>query len=125
MNDASHRIATSAVEPAVVWQTRTARARNAREAALRSVEAHLPRAVALARQAGCTEGWLTGSFARGTPSPESDVDLLVRDLAPEQRSDLVDALEHLFRRPVDLAEIERIAPERLGVALHGARRLFP
>lgn|GEM_PF-2842460 len=92
---------------------------------MRSLEADLPRAVALAVHAHCTEVWLVGSFARGTPAPESDVDLLVRNLATERRAELVDALEHLFRRPVDLAEIERIAPERLALALEGARRLFP
>ena len=108
-----------------VWDARDARARRTRSASLGSLDAALPRAVALVRQAGCTEAWLTGSFARGKPSPDSDVDLLVRHLAPEKRADLVDALEHLFCRPVDLAEIERIAPERLGLALDGARRLLP
>ncbi len=76
-------------------------------------------------QAGCTEAWLVGSFARGNPTPDSDVDLLVRGMLPERRSDVVDALEHLLRRPVDLAELERIPSERLEFALDRGRRLFP
>jgi predicted nucleotidyltransferase len=89
------------------------------------VAALLPRAIEQLASAGCTEAWLVGSFARGTPTPDSDVDLLVRGLAPDRRSDLVDALEHLFQRRVDLAELERIPSARLEVAQNGGRRLFP
>lgn len=110
---------------APAWRRRSARVRKARTAALEHVATSLPRAVEQLVQAGCTEAWLVGSFARGTPTPDSDVDLLVRGLSPDRRSDLVDALEHLFQRPVDLAELERIPSERLEVALNGGRRLFP
>ena len=108
-----------------VWAERDARRAGAQHSAVTEVEQALPRAVEILRAHGCTEIWLAGSFAQGAPRASSDVDLLVRDLPGARRGEAVDALEHLFHRPVDLAELERIPMERLSLALCGARRLFP
>ena len=108
-----------------VWDRRDAELQRYREAAVQAVGECLPRALELLRSCGCTEVWLVGSFAAGTPGPTSDVDLLVRALPTAARSDCVDALEHLFRRQVDLAELERVPPERLHLAMAGGRRLYP
>jgi predicted nucleotidyltransferase len=112
-------------QDASVWDQRDRDATAARDEAVAAIRALLPAAIDVLRRAGCTEAWLTGSFARGDPRPGSDVDVLARGLDPATRADVWIALEELFGRPVDLAEIERIPPERLDLALHGARRLFP
>jgi predicted nucleotidyltransferase len=116
-----------AKQPAAVdvWAQRDARRAGAQRSAVAEVEQVLPRAVEILRAHGCTEIWLAGSFAHDAPHASSDVDLLVRGLPVDRRGEAVDALEHLFRRSVDLAELERIPAERLSLALHGARRLFP
>jgi predicted nucleotidyltransferase len=55
-----------------------------------------------------------GSFARGEPTDESDVDLLV-EFEPDQKSfdnllGLADFLEELFGRKVDIATPESLSP---------------
>lgn len=108
-----------------VWDRRDREAQQRRAEAMAALEAALPQAVDVLRAAGCTEAWLAGSFARGDPEPFSDVDILARGLTVASRADVWFALEGLFGRPVDLVEVERIPPDRLPLALHGARRLFP
>jgi hypothetical protein len=51
--------------------------------------------------------------------------VLARDIPAGDRAGLVATLERLFGRPVDLGEVERIAPERLQLALCTGRRLHP
>lgn len=55
-----------------------------------------------------------GSFARGEPNDESDVDILV-ELEPDRKSlnnflDLAEFLEELFGRKVDLVTPESLNP---------------
>jgi predicted nucleotidyltransferase len=74
---------------------------------------------------GCSEAWLVGSFARGNPFPDSDVDVIARGLTPRTRPVLWWELGRLFGREIDLAEAERIAPERLATPLSQNIRLLP
>lgn len=57
---------------------------------------------------------LFGSFFRGTPSPESDVDLIVEFERGEKTFDhfieLSFLLEELFKRPVELVTPESMSP---------------
>lgn len=108
-----------------VWDAREARDAAERAALVRAVEALLPRAVESLVAAQCSEAWLTGSFAWGEPRATSDIDLIVVGLSPDRRSPLLDTLERLFQRPVDLAELERIPAARRPLALTGARRILP
>lgn len=108
-----------------VWDQRDREAERRRAEAVAAVEAVLPAAVEVLRRAGCTEAWLAGSFARGDPGPDSDVDVLAAGLAPGTRADVWFAREGLFGRPVDRVEVERIPPERREMAFHRARRILP
>jgi predicted nucleotidyltransferase len=65
------------------------------------------------RRHGITRAGIFGSFARGTPAPESDVDILVE---LDKQLSLLDFigikldLEDVLGRPVDLVEYAAIKP---------------
>ncbi len=108
-----------------LWQARETARLEERAQSMSEVVSALGEAVSILADAGCSEVWLVGSFAIGTPDPSSDVDLVVRGLPSNLRAEAVDALERLLRRPVDLVEYERIDPQRLAFILAGGRRIYP
>ena len=114
-----------AVATADVWAQRDRARIDERSRAVADVRSRLPRASALLSAAACTEAWLVGSFARGDPRPDSDVDLIARGLTPKSRPQLWWELGRLFSREVDLAEAERIDPEHLALVLSDGIRLLP
>ena len=66
------------------------------------------------RAFGGRRGGVFGSFVRGEPNDESDVDILV-ELEPDRKSlnnflDLAEFLEELFGRKVDLLTPESLNP---------------
>ena len=77
-------------------------------ATLRAHEAEL-------REQGVLHAALFGSLARGEAATSSDIDILV-DLAPDARIglfgyvSLIQFLEDLFQRPVDVANRRRLKP---------------
>ncbi|MBY0312305.1 MAG: nucleotidyltransferase domain-containing protein [Phycisphaerales bacterium] len=79
---------------------------------------------------GIRELALFGSVLRDDFGPDSDVDVLVEflpghGLTFENAPEILDALEALFRRPVDLVEKSRIKnPFRRASILAGSRVLY-
>lgn len=108
-----------------IWDRRDEDWDRVQRAAVGSLEMLLPRVVAILERAGCSEIWLVGSFASEDPDESSDVDMIVRGLRATDRGLVVHDLERLLGRAVDLAELERIPPDRLALALYGGRRLRP
>jgi len=108
-----------------LWVQRERVRADERARALAEVRSKLPRAAAMLAEGGCSEAWLVGSFARGDPLADSDVDLIARGLLPRTRPQLWWDLGALFGREVDLGEAERMAPERLALVLREGIRLLP
>lgn len=66
------------------------------------------------RRAGVARLGVFGSFARGEPRPDSDVDLLVQ-FAPGRKSfdafmEVATLLEEVLRRPVEVVTAESLSP---------------
>ena len=82
--------------------------------------------VRIAKENGASRVRMFGSFARGTASPESDLDLLI-DLEPGRHLlDLVaikQDLEDLLHRPVHVATEAAISPYVRAKVLRGATPL--
>ncbi len=70
---------------------------------------------------------LFGSVAKGTASPESDLDIGIsmgRPLEAQEKEEMIDALGLLTGRPVDLVDLH-LAPEPLlGQVLRHGRRII-
>lgn len=56
---------------------------------------------------GVTEAWIFGSIARGTPHPDSDVDIAVAGCRPDRFYKLAAALERALSIPLDLLDLDR------------------
>lgn len=108
-----------------VWDRRERERIRERQRTLDDVRSRLQEAGARLRALGVEEAWLVGSFARGDPRSESDVDLLVRGLDRRSRAKAWWDLGRLFGREVDLGEIERMEASRLAAALRGGVRFIP
>lgn len=108
-----------------LWAQRERARADERARTLAEVRSKLPLAAAMLASGGCSEAWLVGSFARGDPLPDSDVDLIARGLTPRTRPTLWWDLGRLFGREVDLGETERMAPQRLALVLLEGIRLLP
>ena len=77
-------------------------------------------------------GWLVGSQARGQARPDSDVDVAVL-LAPMHTDDpleiilrperLADDLGGVVHKPVDVLDVERIAPITFAIVMRDAKLL--
>ena len=69
-----------------------------------------------------------GSVARGTPRPDSDVDMAVacphRALTVDETLDIVAALAQHTGRPVDLIDLYAVAPPLLGQIVRHGRRVL-
>ncbi len=85
------------------------------------LKALLPIASRLLRDRfGATKVLLFGSFAQGTPTPRSDVDLAVEGMDPRDQFRAMGALAELLHRHVDLVILEDLAPELRDRLLRGA-----
>lgn len=96
--------------------TRT-RPGSASDAALRRVLARFPQ---------LTLALVYGSVARGTPRPDSDLDIAVASargaLTEDERMDIIGALAQETGRPVDLIDLQAVSPPLLSEILrHGHR----
>lgn len=69
-----------------------------------------------------------GSVARGTPRPDSDVDMAVacrhRALTVRETLDIVAALAQYTGRPVDLIDLHAVAPPLLNQIVRHGRRIL-
>jgi predicted nucleotidyltransferase len=74
-----------------------------------------------------------GSMARGTETPDSDLDVAVqadRPLTPEQRISITEALALVFNRPIDLIDVRTVGQPLLyqiiagGIQVLGARHFW-
>ena len=70
----------------------------------------LQRGAALLRDAGAREVYLFGSMATGKARENSDVDLAVTGLPPENFFAAMARLEDLFDRGVDLVDLDDTTP---------------
>lgn len=87
------------------------------DAALRRVLARFPQ---------LTLALVYGSVARGTPRPDSDLDIAVASergaLTEDERMDIICALAQETGRPVDLIDLQAVSPPLLSEILrHGHR----
>lgn len=90
---------------------------SASDAALRRVLARFPQ---------LTLALVYGSVARGTPQPDSDLDIAVASergaLTEEERMGIIGALAQETGRPVDLVDLQAVSPLLLSEILrHGHR----
>ncbi|MFT3757291.1 type VII toxin-antitoxin system MntA family adenylyltransferase antitoxin [Thauera sp.] len=70
--------------------------------------------------------FIFGSFANGSPGPDSDVDVAVlyeHPLDAQQKMALIQAIAEATDRPVDLVDLHRAGEPLLGQILKG-RRIF-
>lgn len=74
---------------------------------------------------GVTEAWLFGSVARGTPRPESDVDIAVAGCRPDRFYGLAAALERALALPLDLVDLDRAPPDVAAAVRAEGLRLVP
>jgi predicted nucleotidyltransferase len=103
------------------WRRLEAMRRARAEARAEAIRRRLPAArQLLTGRYGARRVRLFGSFARGTTTERSDVDLAVEGLQPEGYFRAIADLTGLLEAPVDLVELET-APEslRLRVDLEG------
>jgi predicted nucleotidyltransferase len=80
----------------------------------------------LARFPQLTLALVYGSVARGTPRPDSDLDIAVASergaLTAAERMDIIGALAQETGRPVDLIDLQAVSPPLLSEILrHGYR----
>jgi uncharacterized protein len=93
------------------------RLESASDTALRRVLARFPQ---------LTLALVYGSVARGTPQPDSDLDIAVAcergALTADERMDIIGALAQETGRPVDLIDLQTVSPPLLSEILrHGHR----
>lgn len=62
------------------------------------------------KAAGAREVYLFGSAARGTLEERSDIDLAVSGLPPEKFLQSMAQVEDIFRRPIDLVDLDEENP---------------
>lgn len=87
------------------------------DAALRRVLARFPQ---------LTLALVFGSVARGTPRPDSDLDIAVArergELKADERMDIIGALAQETGRPIDLIDLQAVSPPLLSqIVAHGHR----
>lgn len=75
-------------------------------ATTRSMEELLDQGAALLKGEGAAEVYIFGSFASGRAREDSDVDLAISGLPPERFFPAMARLAALFRRPVDLIDLD-------------------
>lgn len=89
------------------------------DAALRRVLARFPQ---------LTLALVFGSVARGTPRPDSDLDIAVASragaLTADEHWDIIDALAQETGRPVDLIDLHVAAPPVLSEIVRHGRRVW-
>jgi predicted nucleotidyltransferase len=107
------------------WDRRDeARARGARDL-LDRVAASRGALERLLLEEGITEAWIFGSVARGTPRPDSDVDIAVAGCRPDRFYRLAARIERELSLPLDLVDLDR-APSDLAQAVRSnGVRLIP
>lgn len=72
----------------------------------RTMEELLAEGAALLKGEGAAEVYVFGSFASGRAKEDSDVDLAISGLPPERFFPVMARLAALFRRPVDLVDLD-------------------
>ncbi len=70
----------------------------------------LTRAIEILRGFGCTEIYVFGSFAHGTPNESSDIDLAVRGCPQRSFFHAVGSLMRELGRRVDLVDLDSADP---------------
>ena len=75
-------------------------------AVTRNIEQLLKEGAALLKGEGAAEEYVFGSLASGRAHEDSDVDLAISGLPPERFFPVMARLATLFRRPVDLVDLD-------------------
>lgn len=73
----------------------------------KAIEDDLHRAVEILKDAGCTDVFLFGSFAKGTVREGSDLDMAIRGCPHGKFFHLLGKLLLELKRPVDLVNLDR------------------
>lgn len=69
-------------------------------------QADIDKATQILRDAGCTEGYLFGSIAKGKARQTSDIDLAVRGIPPADFFRVYGKLAMIVQTPIDLIDLD-------------------